>query len=91
MTKFIEDNERIRDLSLPKVALRTVWSQESYRRLCRLIRGQQPDVVHVQNFFPLISPAVYYAARTEGVPVVQTLRNYRLLCSNGLFFRDGHV
>jgi glycosyltransferase involved in cell wall biosynthesis len=45
----------------------------------------------VQNFFPLISPAVYYAARAEGVPVVQTLRNYRLLCSNGLFFRDGHV
>ena len=91
VTEFIEDNERIVDLSLPRVALRTVWSQESYRQLRRLIREQRPDVVHVQNFFPLISPAVYYAARAEGVPVVQTLRNYRLLCSNGLFFRDGHV
>jgi hypothetical protein len=39
VTKFIEDNERIRDLSLPKVALRTVWSQESYRRLRRLYSG----------------------------------------------------
>ena len=91
VTEFIEDNERIVDLSLPRVALRTVWSQESYRRLRRLIREQRPAVVHVQNFFPLVSPAVYYAARAEGVPVVQTLRNYRLLCSNGLFFRDGHV
>ena len=47
--------------------------------------------MHVQNFFPLISPAAYYAAQAEGVPVVQTLRNYRLFCSNALFFRDGHV
>jgi glycosyltransferase involved in cell wall biosynthesis len=91
VTEFIEDNARISDLSLSRVAVRTVWSRESYRRLRCLIREQRPDVVHVQNFFPLISPAVYYAARAEGVPVVQTLRNYRLLCANGLFFRDGHV
>jgi glycosyltransferase involved in cell wall biosynthesis len=89
--EFVEDNERIARLSLPQVAFRTVWSQESYRQLRRRIRERRPDVVHVQNFFPLISPAAYYAARAEGVPVVQTLRNYRLLCSNGLFFRDGHV
>jgi glycosyltransferase involved in cell wall biosynthesis len=91
VTEFIEDNERISDLSLSRVAVRTVWSQESYRRLRCLIREQRPDVVHVQNFFPLISPAAHYAAGAEGVPVVQTLRNYRLLCANGLFFRDGHV
>lgn len=52
---------------------------------------QTHDLVHVQNFFPLISPSVYYAAKAEKVPVVQTLHNYRLLCPNGLFFRDGHV
>ena len=51
----------------------------------------RPDVVHVHNFFPLFSPAVYYACRTAGVPVVQTLHNYRLLCANSLLFRDGHV
>ena len=38
---------------------------------------------------PLISPAAYYAARAEGVPVVQALHNYRLLCPNALFYRDG--
>jgi glycosyltransferase involved in cell wall biosynthesis len=91
VTTFIEDNERIARLSLPKVALGTIWSHENYRRLRRLIWKHRPDVVHVQNFFPLISPAVYYAAQAEGIPVVQTLRNYRLLCSNGLLFRDGRV
>lgn len=89
--EYIEDNERIRDLSMSTVALGTVWSGESYRRMRRLVRERRPDVVHVQNFFPLISPSVHHAARAEGVPVVQTLRNYRLLCSNGLFFRDGRV
>jgi len=89
--ELVEDNDRIRDLSLPKIALGTVWSHESYRRTRRLVRERRPDVAHVQNFFPLISPSVHHAVRAEGVPVVQTLRNYRLLCSNGLFFRDGRV
>jgi glycosyltransferase involved in cell wall biosynthesis len=48
-------------------------------------------VVHVHNFFPLISPSIYYACRREGVPVVQTLHNYRLLCSNAEWYRDGKV
>jgi glycosyltransferase involved in cell wall biosynthesis len=89
--EFVEDNQRISRLTSLEVASRTIWSQESYRRLRRRIREQRPDLVHLQNFFPLISPAAYYAARAEGVPVVQTLRNYRLLCPNALFFRDGHA
>jgi glycosyltransferase involved in cell wall biosynthesis len=48
-------------------------------------------VAHFHNTFPLVSPAGYYAAKAEGVPVVQTLHNYRLLCPNALFFRDGRV
>jgi glycosyltransferase involved in cell wall biosynthesis len=43
----------------------------------------------VHNFFPLVSPAVFYAARREGVPVIQTLHNFRLICAGGLLFRDG--
>ncbi|MDQ3982934.1 MAG: glycosyltransferase, partial [Actinomycetota bacterium] len=27
----------------------------------------------------------------RGVPVVQSVRNFRQFCANGLFFRDGHV
>src|SRR5205814_1104988 len=55
------------------------------------IRAQRPRVAHFHNTFPLISPAAYYAARAEGVGVVQTLHNFRLLCPNALFFRDGKV
>ena len=88
---YQENNGRIADLSKMQMALKTVWSAKAYKKIrCRLME-QTHDLVHVQNFFPLISPSVYYAAKAEKVPVVQTLHNYRLLCPNGLFFRDGHV
>ena len=49
------------------------------------------DLVHVHNFFPLISPALHPALARAGFPVVQTLHNYRLLCANGVFLRDGAI
>ncbi len=55
------------------------------------MQRERPDIVHVHNTFPVISPAVYYAANEEGIPVVQTLHNYRMLCPAATLFRDGHV
>lgn len=48
-----------------------------------------PDVIHVHNLFPFLTPSVYDVARQNGIPVVQTLHNYRLFCMNGLLFREG--
>jgi len=73
------------------VALESIWSGSSHDLVDRKLRESRFDVMHVQNFFPLLSPSVYYAARKNGVAVVQTLRNYRLLCPNVFFYRDGHV
>jgi glycosyltransferase involved in cell wall biosynthesis len=70
---------------------RTTWSQASYRHIRRLIRDVRPDVVHFHNTLPLISPSALHAARSEGVPVVMTLHNYRLLCPTGLFYRQAKV
>lgn len=70
-------------------AAEAVWSIRSYRAARRMLREARPDIVHVHNFFPRLSPAVYYAARAEGVPVVQTLHNFRLLCPRADLFRSG--
>lgn len=74
-----------------RTALGTVWSRRSYREVRAILRRERPDVMHCHNTFPLISPSVYYAAAAEGVPVVQTLHNYRLACLNGYLFRDGAI
>jgi len=71
--------------------MNTIWSQSSYRAVRDRLRQGRYDLLHVQNFFPLFSPSVCYAAGAENVPVVQALRNYRLICLNVLFHRDGRT
>ncbi len=88
---FEESNTRVAALGRMRSAARTVWSAETYGRLRRRLRQKHFDVVHVQNFFPLISPAAHHAARAEGVPVVQSVRNYRLICPAATLFRDGRA
>ncbi len=88
---YEENNDRVADLGAISTAIKTVWSTEAYNTLKHRLKEHAYDLVHVQNFFPLISPSVHYAAKAEGVPVIQTLRNYRLLCPNGFFFRDDRV
>lgn len=68
--------------------LATPFNPFTYFQFRALLRQERPDVVHVHNFFPLISPAVFYAAHHQGVASVMTLHNYRIGCGAGLPFRD---
>jgi glycosyltransferase involved in cell wall biosynthesis len=84
-------NDAVATMTQMQVAARTIWSRESYRDVRRQIRRTRPHVMHCTNTFPLLSPSIYYAAQAEGVPVVQSLRNYRLLCPGAYFLREGKV
>ncbi|MCC2665253.1 MAG: glycosyl transferase family 1 [Geminicoccaceae bacterium] len=88
---YEDDNHRIEQLGALRAGLDTVWSRSTYGAIRQRLRRQHYDVVHVHNFFPLISPAVYHAAQAGGCAVVQTLHNYRLSCPAGIFYRDGKV
>src|SRR5918992_1621093 len=89
--RFEVHNDQVKHMNRLTLAKDTIWNTSAYRELGALIRRERPDVVHFHNTLPLVSPAGYYAARAEGVPVIQTLHNYRLLCPVALFFRDGRV
>lgn len=84
-------NDEIKNIGKVETVFKTFWSRKTYSEVRSLIRKEKIEIVHVQNFFPLISPSIFYAAHAENVPVVLTLRNYRLICANGIFFRDGKV
>jgi glycosyltransferase involved in cell wall biosynthesis len=84
----IEGWTRARKASLPA---RVVWSGAARRDLAAEIRAFAPDVVHVHNTFPLLSPSVLHACRDGGVPAVATIHNYKLACASGDFFRAGAV
>jgi glycosyltransferase involved in cell wall biosynthesis len=89
---FTRRNDDIDDTSMltrMKLAMDTSWSTGTYRSLHQLIREKRPDVAHFHNTFPQMSPSAYAACRELGVPVVQTLHNYRLVCAGALLQRDG--
>jgi glycosyltransferase involved in cell wall biosynthesis len=70
---------------------KAVWNADTRDTFAELLRTEKPDVVHVHNTWVMISPSIYSACREAGVPVVQTLHNYRLLCPGETFFRDGRA
>lgn len=91
VTEYRRHNDEIADASHIQVALETFWSRRTVSDLSVLIADVRPDVIHCHNTFPLISTSVYWAASQARVPVVQTLHNFRLMCLNGLFLREGRV
>ncbi len=74
-----------------RIGFNAAWSDGSYEKFRKQLAEIRPAIVHVHNFFPIISPSIYYACRDARVPVVQTLHNYRLLCPGAAFYRDGNI
>jgi glycosyltransferase involved in cell wall biosynthesis len=70
---------------------KAIWNNDARGSFAELLRSEKPDVVHVHNTWAMISPSIYSACLEAGVPVVQTLHNYRLLCPVGTFFRNGKI
>jgi glycosyltransferase involved in cell wall biosynthesis len=87
-------NDELREIS-PLSALthaaETIWASRSAQDIAQLVSASKPDIAHFHNTFPLISPSAYYACSEAGVPVVQTLHNYRLICPAATLMRKGKV
>lgn len=91
VSRFTLHNDSVRDYGPLALVRATLWNQAAYDELTTLIRRERPQLAHFYNIFPLISPAAYYACQAQGIPVIQTVQNYRLLCPNALFLRNGRV
>ena len=92
VSTFYAENKSIRSFKQKlDAALYSTYSEKSKISLRKKIKEFLPDIVHVHNFFPLLTPSVYDAIRIEGIPVVQTLHNYRIICPNAMFLRNGRV
>ena len=91
---YCRSNHEIEELSVVGRAgllVRTVWASDTHRDFSALLARENPDVVHVHNTFVMISPSVYSACREQGIPIVQTLHNFRLLCPGAQLLRDGKI
>lgn len=88
---FVRNNDAIVNMPRVAVVVQTVWSLPASHDFDLVVNRFKPDVVHVHNTFPLISPAIYWVAKRNRIPVVQTLHNFRLMCPQAMFLRNNQV
>jgi len=90
--EFTRHSDEIRNREFAgavKGALATPWNPFALQKLVDLLNVEQPDVMHAHNTFPLLSPAVFTAARGMKTATVLTLHNYRIFCAAGIPMRNG--
>lgn len=88
---FVRENTALESMSAPRVAAHTLWSASVARAFGERLQAFQPELVHVHNTFPMLSPSVFWQCARRQVPVVQTLHNFRLLCADATFLRDQRI
>ncbi|WP_395154254.1 glycosyltransferase family 4 protein [Ilumatobacter sp.] len=91
---YIRDSDEIANwtaIGKASLAVRPLVSPSDALAFRRMLRRVRPDIVHLHNPFPIISPWIVRTAKAQRIPLVQTVHNYRHVCVNGIHFRDGHL
>jgi len=91
--KFYRSSEETFDMRFGQIRafFSGIYNVFSRLRFLKLLSQEKPDLVHIHNLYPFISPSVLSACTEAGVPLVMTVHNYRLMCANGLFFSHGQI
>ena len=91
---YIRDNSELDSMNAWQkfMSLRSfAYSEKTYKDIQKLIKNEKADIVQVHNTVGLVTPSVYYAADDLGIPVIQTVHNFRLICPGALLYRDGKI
>lgn len=88
---YLRDNTDANETPAWRLAAQTLWSSRTVQDLREVTREWRPDVIHVHNTLLLVSPSVFWAAAELGIPVVQTVHNFRAACLGAIFVRNGQV
>ena len=91
VVEYVVDNRDVKQSGLIALGVRSVWSSQQAKLIQQLIETTKPDVLKVDNYFPILSPSIFSAAQAVGVPTVLSVRNYRLICPSANLFRDGAI
>jgi glycosyltransferase involved in cell wall biosynthesis len=90
--ELLYDNSAIKSFfDKCRSGLKAIYNPSSAHDMEVRIKDFQPDVIHVHNFLPLVSPSIFFVANRKKVPVVVTLHNYRLICPSATLFYDGQI
>ena len=88
---FIYNNSIKSHTDKLKVFMNVTYNAQSKALLADIIQKFKPDLMHVHNFFPLLSPSIFDAAQEAGIPSLLTLHNFRILCPTATLYHNGHI
>jgi len=91
IVEYVVNNRDLQVQNKLLAGIRSVWNANAYHRMVGILRENNPDIVKVDNYFPLLSPSIFAAAKSMGIPAILSVRNYRLICPSATLFRDGSV
>ena len=91
VVEYLVDNKDIQKTNYLSAGIQSVWNMDQHRQLTTLMKEIRPDILKVDNYFPILSPSIFGAAKSLGVSTVLSVRNYRLICPGASLFRDGKI
>ena len=89
---FYKDNKNIKSFFSKVIHfLRIVYSRNIFNEFDNYLKQNKPDVIHVHNFFPIMTPAIFFAAKKNNIPIIHTLHNYRLICPTSTLMHNNRI
>ncbi len=91
---YVRQNAEIKDMNFRQRAEMfpaAFFSRRTYREITRLVQKENPDIALVQNVFPLVSPSIYPALYSQGIPIIQATYNYRFICPAAELYSHGNI
>lgn len=77
--------------SLLGKSIHSLMPSEVSPEIERVWKENQPAYIHLHNAFPILGPRFFRWAVSNKIPVVMTVHNHRLFCTNGLALRDKKI
>lgn len=74
-----------------KAVGRLLYSREAKERLEALIQKERPDIAHLNNIYHQISPSILHTLKKYNIPVVMTLRDYKVVCASYSLMHRGKI
>ena len=89
---YHKDNRDINSLSSKfRSFINVIFSKKVYHEFSQLLKKEEPDIIHVHNLFPLITPSIFFSAKENKIPIIQTLHNYRYICPSSILMHKNKI
>jgi glycosyltransferase involved in cell wall biosynthesis len=86
--EFFEPKTLLQKLA---AAQRVLYSSEAKRQIEALLIQTKPRIAHLHNIAHHISPSILHSLKKYGIPVVQTLHDYKLICPTYTLVSAGRI